>query len=75
MSLMRTSEVEEIFVSLNVMPADFYDAILLIGQEGLDWTHMAQKSDQWLSFLSNVTNLHIPHNYGNFLSSWANTSF
>jgi hypothetical protein len=36
MALMLTSDVEEIFTSLNVMPSDFYDVILLIGQEGLD---------------------------------------
>jgi hypothetical protein len=40
-----------------------------VGWEGVDWIHLAQDTDQWRAVVNTVTNLRVPQNSGNFLTS------
>jgi hypothetical protein len=41
----------------------------------MDWVDLAQDRDQWRDLVNTVTNLGIPQNIGNFLSSCTTDGF
>jgi hypothetical protein len=42
---------------------------------GMNWIHLPQNRGQWRALVNTVTNLRIPFNFNNFLSSWATGGF
>jgi hypothetical protein len=38
-------------------------------QEGVEWIDLAQDEDKWRAFVNAVTNLQVPQNTGNVLTS------
>jgi hypothetical protein len=39
-----------------------------IGWDGMDWSDLAQDSDQWRALVNTVMNLRVPYTAGKFLS-------
>jgi hypothetical protein len=50
---------------------DFQD----VGYRGMDWIELAQDRDGWRALVSAVTNICVPENAGNFLTSCKPVSF
>jgi hypothetical protein len=46
-----------------------------VGWGGMDWTDLAQDKDRWQAIVNVVMNLQVPHNVGNFLTSYKPVSF
>jgi hypothetical protein len=46
-----------------------------VGCRGMDWIELAQDGDRWLALVNAVTNLQVPYNAGNFLTSCKPVSF
>jgi hypothetical protein len=46
-----------------------------IGYYGMDWTDLAQDSDQWRAIVNTVINLRVAQNFGKFLSSCTTGDF
>jgi hypothetical protein len=38
-----------------------------IGWGGMDWTHLAEDTDQWRAPVNTIMNLRVPRNAGKFL--------
>jgi len=46
-----------------------------VGCGGIDWISLAQDSDRWRAIMNAVTNLRVPPNVGDFLTSCKPVSF
>jgi hypothetical protein len=43
--------------------------LIEIDWEGVDWTYMVQDREKWQAVVNAVTNLRVPYNSWNFLTS------
>jgi hypothetical protein len=46
-----------------------------VGCGDIDWIELAQDRDRWRALVTEVMNLRVPQNAGNFLTRWKPVSF
>jgi hypothetical protein len=54
---------------------DIKTYLRITGREDVDWIHLDQDRDQWLTLVDTVMNLRVPYRAGNSLINWVTVSF